>query len=47
MISGFQCGVHEVFAVLGCYTVWIGGWLAVFRDSLSFPFLDDGTDILP
>jgi len=27
MISGFYCGVSEVFAALGCHTVLICGWL--------------------
>jgi hypothetical protein len=26
MISGFHCSVNEVFALLGCYAVLIGGW---------------------
>jgi len=46
MISGLYCGVNEVFAALGCHTVLICGLLVMFRDGLSVPSLDDGTDRL-
>jgi len=25
VIWGFRCGLHEIFAFLGCFTAWIGG----------------------
>jgi len=41
MISGFCCGVNEIFTLLGCYAVWIGGWLpSFFFDCLT---LEEGT----
>jgi len=40
MISGFCCGVNEIFTLLGCYAVWIGSWLlSFFLDCLT---LEDG-----
>jgi hypothetical protein len=46
MISGFQCGVNEVFAAAGCHTTLISGLLAMFRGSLLVLSLATGTDRL-
>ena len=32
---GFRSGVDEVFALLGCYTVYVCSCLPTFRGSLS------------
>jgi hypothetical protein len=53
VISGFRCGVNEIFALVGCYAAQIGSQLPTFRDNLSVPSsratvvtLEDGTDTL-
>jgi len=40
MISGFCCGVNEIFTLLGCYAVWIDSWLPSF---FWTAWLEDGT----
>jgi len=37
-ISVCRHGVFEAFAVLGCYTAYVGSCLPTFRDSLSVPY---------
>ena len=29
-ISGYRCGVNKIFAVLGCYSAWVGGLYRLF-----------------
>jgi hypothetical protein len=38
-ISGFYHGVDEVFALLGCYTVYVGICLPMFQDIQLVPSL--------
>jgi hypothetical protein len=35
LISGIRRNVHEIFALLGRYVAYIGGYLLTFRDHLS------------
>ena len=37
MISGFLCGVNEVFVLLGCYAAYIGSYLPINWGKLSAP----------
>jgi hypothetical protein len=35
VISGLRHGIDEIFALLGCYAVYIGTCVPTFRDNLS------------
>jgi hypothetical protein len=35
--QGFLRGANEVFALLGCYSAFIGDYLQKFRDKLATP----------
>jgi hypothetical protein len=35
VISGFRCGVYEIFTLLGCYKASTGNLLPTFRNRLS------------
>ena len=45
LLSGFRCGVNDIFILLGCYAAQIG-YLPTFRDNLSVPSSVAGTDNL-
>jgi hypothetical protein len=39
MISGFHYATNDIFILLGCSAVYVGGLLPKFRDNLLVPFV--------
>ena len=45
-ISGYRCGVNKIFAVLGCYSAWVGDFVPPFWSHFqgsSFPRRDSSS----